>query len=51
MKKYFVARTYESLNPSIVFSTDIKKDAEDYAAIMRRSEGREFIVLTMIVGE
>jgi len=47
MKKYFVARTFESLNPSIIFDTDIKEDAETYAAIMKRREDREFIVLTL----
>lgn len=48
MKKYFVAKVYEggySL-PSIVFNTDSRDDADQYAAIMHRNDGKEYIVLT-----
>ncbi len=49
MKKYFVARVHESgySLPSIVFNTDSKEDADQYAAIMRRNEEKEFIVLSL----
>lgn len=49
MKKYFVARVHESgySMPSIVFNTDSREDADQYAAIMRRNEDKEFIVLTL----
>ena len=48
MKKYFVARVYASgMMPSVVFSTDSREDADLYAAIMKRNEEREYIVLTL----
>ena len=50
MKKYYVARVYPgtSFTPDIIFGTDSREDADEYAAIMRRTEGnaREFIILT-----
>ena len=48
MKKYFVARVYEScLMPSIVFNTDSREDADQYAAILQRNGEHEYIVLTL----
>ena len=50
MKKYYVARVYPgtSFTPDIIFGTDSREDADEYAAIMIRTEGnaREFIILT-----
>lgn len=51
MKKYYVARVYESksFTPDIIFGTNSREDADQYAAIMKRTEegARDFIVLTL----
>lgn len=35
---YVVLRVYKSITPSVVFTTNIREDAVDYANIMKRSE-------------
>jgi hypothetical protein len=48
MKKYVIVRVYESLSPSIVWSTDNLDDAKAYATIMNRNEGFPYEVLTRV---
>ena len=49
MKKYYVARTYDSglTTPTVVFMTDILEDAKAYAGIMERAEGKTYSVLML----
>lgn len=49
MKKYFVARNGKYTMPDLVFNTDSREDAVQYAAIMQRNEDKdyEFVVLTL----
>ena len=45
MNKYVVMREYSSgIRPSVVFTTDNKDDAEQYARIMQRNDGYMYAV-------
>lgn len=48
MKKYYIAKVFESgySMPSIVFDTNSRENANQYAAIMRHNDDHEYIVLT-----
>ena len=50
MKKYYVARLYgnETLLPNILFQSESREDADKYAALMRKSDGRDYVVLVTI---
>ena len=50
MKKYYVARLYGngSLLPNILFQSESREDADKYAALMRKSDGRDYVVLVTI---
>ena len=50
MKKYYVARLYgnETLLPNILFQSESREDAEKYAALMRKSDGRDYAVLVTV---
>lgn len=50
MKKYQVSRVFSisSINPSVVFTTDIKEDAIAYAEIMHRNDGNEYAVTELV---
>lgn len=49
MKKFFVARDGRFSMPEIVFNTDSREDAVQYAAIMQRNEDKdyEYVVLAL----
>lgn len=38
MNTFVVMRVYKSITPSVVFTTPISQDAEQYANIMKRAE-------------
>lgn len=44
MKKYIVIREFTVMNPTVVFSSDNKDDAEQYARIMQRNDGYMYAV-------
>ena len=50
MRKYYVARLYKngSLMPDILFQSESREDAEKYAALMRKSDGRDYAVLVTV---
>ena len=50
MKKYYVARLYgnETLLPNILFQSESREDADKYAALMRKSDGHDYVVLVTI---
>ena len=50
MKKYYVARLYgnETPLPNILFQSESREDADKYAALMRKSDGRNYVVLVTI---
>ena len=50
MKKYYVARLYgnETLLPNILFQSESREDADKYAALIRKSDGRDYVVLVTI---
>lgn len=52
MKKYIVAKSYDTIAPTCVFMTDILDDAKVYANIMERAnKGEKYIVLAYLEDE
>ena len=47
MKKYMVLKVWNSLNPDVVFMTDIEQDARDMARIKKNAENGKFVVVTV----
>lgn len=52
-KKYFVAKTYNSMLPTLVesfpFTEQGYKDAKVYAEIMSRTKGGNYIILEVVI--
>lgn len=50
MRKYYVARLYKnsSLMPDILFQSESREDADKFATLMRKSDGRDYVVLVIV---
>ena len=48
MKKYYVAKLYSSLNPSIVESFDDVELAEQFASVLNKAGKGTYIVLSTL---
>ena len=46
---YYVARTYNSLNPTIIMEFETKEHAIQYVELMHKAGKGSYIVLTVLV--
>lgn len=45
---YYVAKTYNSFNPTIIMSFDNEEHAKQYAELMRKAGKGEYVILKRI---